>query len=298
MALDISKANSPAGLFPRQLSSDIFAKAGESSVIMRSAPRINLPTNGLSIPVFTGSLDAEWVDETGVKPVKTVGPGIKTMDPKKIAVIVPFSQEFVRDLPAYYNTVRDKMADAFGRAFDLAALGVNAPAGFGKLIGNTNAADNAPVVTFAPTVEGVTGVLQTIVDNGYDLTSWVLAKTQEPGLLAATDNNDRPLLQTSLMNDRSVPALLGRPIDYTRHLAGATVSDGTNPVPVKGVAGEWSQAAYGVAVDINYSVSDQATLELANGDTINLWQRNMVAVRAEAEFGFVVGDPKAFAVLR
>ena len=45
-------------------------------------------------------------------------------------------------------------------------------------------------------------------------------------------------------------------------------------------------ALYGVAKNISLSVSDQATL--TDGDTtINLWQRNMFAVRAEIEVGFV-----------
>ena len=44
------------------------------------------------------------------------------------------------------------------------------------------------------------------------------------------------------------------------------------------------------------SVADQATL--TDGDTqINLWQRNMFAVRAEIEFGFRVRDIAHFAKL-
>ena len=44
---------------------------------------------------------------------------------------------------------------------------------------------------------------------------------------------------------------------------------------------------------VDISFSSDATLELANGSTINLFQKNMFAVRAEIEVGFVA-DTDAF----
>jgi len=41
-------------------------------------------------------------------------------------------------------------------------------------------------------------------------------------------------------------------------------------------------------------VSDQATLTDADDETLNLWQRNMFAVRAEFEVGFAVRDVNRF----
>ena len=45
--------------------------------------------------------------------------------------------------------------------------------------------------------------------------------------------------------------------------------------------------------DINISISDQATLT-DGSKTLNLWQRNMFAVRCEFEVGFVVRDKSDF----
>ena len=51
------------------------------------------------------------------------------------------------------------------------------------------------------------------------------------------------------------------------------------------MAGDWTQAVWGTVEGIDISFSDQATLQ--NGTvTINLWQQNMFAVRAEIEVGF------------
>ena len=49
-------------------------------------------------------------------------------------------------------------------------------------------------------------------------------------------------------------------------------------------------------VGINLAISDQATINTGT-EQVNLWQRNMFAVRVEAEVGFVVRDAAAFVKL-
>ena len=52
-----------------------------------------------------------------------------------------------------------------------------------------------------------------------------------------------------------------------------------------GFAGDWTKAVYGTVQGVQVAVSDTATV--TSGDTtINLWQQNMFAVRAEIELGF------------
>ena len=54
---------------------------------------------------------------------------------------------------------------------------------------------------------------------------------------------------------------------------------------VVGFAGDWSQAVYGTVEGVQIAIADQATLQ--DGETtINLFQQNMFAVRAEIEVGF------------
>jgi hypothetical protein len=50
---------------------------------------------------------------------------------------------------------------------------------------------------------------------------------------------------------------------------------------------------YGTVEGVQISISDQATLN-DGGTAINLWQRNMFAVRAEVEIGFRVRDVNHF----
>ena len=43
---------------------------------------------------------------------------------------------------------------------------------------------------------------------------------------------------------------------------------------------------YGIVEGVDIQFSSDASLELANGQTINLFQQNMFAVRCEIEVGF------------
>ena len=60
--------------------------------------------------------------------------------------------------------------------------------------------------------------------------------------------------------------------------------------------GDWSQAKYGIVDGNNLAITDQATINDGTNQ-INLWQRNMFAVRAEFEVGFICADTDAFVKL-
>ena len=64
---------------PTKVASEIIQNAQEQSAIMQLARRITLPGWGLTIPVITSDPEAEWVSETGVKPVKNPGLDKKVM---------------------------------------------------------------------------------------------------------------------------------------------------------------------------------------------------------------------------
>ena len=55
----------------------------------------------------------------------------------------------------------------------------------------------------------------------------------------------------------------------------------------------WKAAILGTVEGVTVSISDQATIN-DGGTALNLWQRNMFAVRAEIELGFIVRDVNHF----
>ena len=90
---------------PTDLAQEILQKTQQASAIMRLARQITLPGNGVTIPVITSDPQAAWVAETGAKPVSNPGLSSKVMQAYKLAVIVPFSDEFRRDAAALYDAL-------------------------------------------------------------------------------------------------------------------------------------------------------------------------------------------------
>ena len=64
----------------------------------------------------------------------------------------------------------------------------------------------------------------------------------------------------------------------------ATAPAGTT---LRAIGGDWSQAAYGVGMDISIKVSTEASYVDEAGNTVSAFQNNLVLLLVEAYFGFV-----------
>ena len=234
---------------------------------------------------ITGDAAADWVAETAEKPVSRATLASKTITPYKLAVIEPFSNEFRRDLPALYAELVRRLPFALGLKFDATVFNGTAPG------------SNFDVLTAAAAV-GITGNTwggllaadAAVAAGGGVLNGWALSPQARGVLLAETDSTGRPLFITSMTADGSVPSLLGSPTFLSRAVYLDAATD------VLGFAGDWTSALYGTVEGVQISVSDQATVN-DGGTSLNLWQRNMFAVRAEIEVGFRVRDLTHFARL-
>jgi hypothetical protein len=112
----------------------------------------------------------------------------------------------------------------------------------------------------------------------------------EPEFNAAKDTAGRPLfLDATYTNEAGLiqqGRLLGRQ---------AFIGDGVYAATPKiyGYLGDWSQTAWGAVGEISYSVSTEATVTI-NGALTSLWENNLVAILAEAEYGWLVNDAASF----
>ena len=260
---------------PTSVSRDIIQKTQEESAVMRLATQIALPGNGLTIPVITSDPTAAWVDETDEKPVSNPGLSTKVMRGYKLAVIEPFSNQFRRDYGALYDALVARLPRILAAKFDNTVFGGTAAPGsdFDTFAGIT--AQDLSEDAYGALVGAVTDVAV----NGGELNGFALSPQAKGILLSATDKDGRPLFINSVA-EGAVPRILGAPTYSSR---GAYISG--NP-SVVGFAGDWSKAMYGVVEGVDISFSSDATLTLADHSTINLFQRNMFAVRAEIEIGF------------
>lgn len=271
---------------PKAVSSEIIAKTQEASAVMRLAKQIALPGNGLEIPVITGDPEAEWVTETGVKPVSNPSLSKKVMQGHTLAVIVPFSNQFRRDLPALYDEIVRRLPGALAAKYDKTVF-------FGPDSGSLANFDNFSSVTAqslsASAYNGILAADIDIAEQGGVMDGIALSPQGKGVFLAALDKNDRPLFIDSVATD-GVPKILGAStyLSTAAYKAGTAGSAG-NP-DVVGFAGDWTKARYGVVEGVKIDFSTDATLTVTNGTSvsqINLFQQNMFAVRAEIEVGFV-----------
>lgn len=269
-----------------------FDDARKASVVMPLARQVPLGINGQDIPVTTSKPTAGWVSEGGQKPTTAGGKTLKTITPKKLAAISVVSAEVVRANPGgYIEDLRADIAEAFALAFDAAALhGTNTPFGAGNFIANTSKA--VALGTAAANAGGIhadiNAGLSLLVNDGKKLTGFVFDDLVEPLFNGAVDTTGRPLYIDSPTIETAETVRAGRVLSRPSFM-GEGVSNGS----VVGFGGNWRQCVWGVVGGISYDVSTQATVTLDN-ELISLWEHNLVAIRAEAEYGWLCNDTDAF----
>jgi HK97 family phage major capsid protein len=300
--VDISRSTTNVSNFlPADVSAEIHAKMLESSVVQQLARQVSVPGAGLTIPVISGEPTAGWVAETAEKPVSRHTLNKLSLTPKKLAVIEPFSDEFRRDLPGLYAELVRRLPNSLSKKFDAEAL-YGDRTQIGSLYdegeaSSTNA--DQQVLDGTSTYQDVLDGITKVATNGYDATGIAVSPAGEALLMGAVTTAGSPLFLPSTNESRGVGRVFGRDVFRSRAIALGTGLDatgsasGTTSFNMLGVVGDWNEAIWGTVEGIKISFSDQATLTDGSG-SINLWQQNMFAVRAEIEIGFVVADPKAF----
>ena len=272
---------------PAEVSQEIMQKTQQASAIMQLARQIALPGRGVQIPVITSDPAAAWVAETGAKAVSNPGLSTKLMQAYKLAVIVPFSDEFRRDAAALYDALVARLPLALAQKFDQTVVGaVEKP---GENFDNFALCTTQSLVASGghTTYDGLVAAYGDIAAANGSLNGFAMSPAGVGLLLGATDSTGRPIFTNSAA-EGGVNRLLGAPVIESRGIykngaAGVGTAPGTPAIV--GVAGDWSQAMYGTVEGVQIRFADQTGLTI-NSTQVNLWEHNMFAVRAEIELGF------------
>jgi HK97 family phage major capsid protein len=309
MAITAATKNSDfSGFLPAEISAPIFEQAARNSVVQQLVRQVPLGANGKSVPVTTGRPVAGWVDEGAKKPATKGTMTLKTMTPKKLAAIVVVSAEVVRANPGGYVTgLRGELAEAFAIAFDYATLHNLGGDGTGTGPFSTYIDQTTKSAELGGTSQANGGVYadllaamaEIITDTDaagrrYRVNGFALDDQVELRLRGSVDTTGRPIW-ADLPLDAEAPALARMGTLLGRKSSMGEIANPANTI--HGYAGDWSQAAWGVVGGIEYDVSTQATVTI-NGSLVSLWEQNLVAIRAEAEYGFLCNDADAFVQLR
>lgn len=200
MAVQLSNVSST--LLPPTITGPIFAKASETSAVMQLARRVELGiTANTAIPVSLDVPVAGWVSEGAAKPVSDGAVGVKLMTPKKVAMLVPLSEELVRSNAAgLYDQLVQDLPTAIARAFDQAAIN-------GKDLRTGNAGPFADYLSQTPntvalgTAASNAGGIYTdlangvgkVVDKNYDFNGFAIDPRMRVDAMLSTDSIGRPL---------------------------------------------------------------------------------------------------------
>ena len=272
---------------PAEVSQEIMQKMQGESAIMRLARNVALPGRGMTIPVITGDPTAAWVTETGAKPVSNPSLSTKLMQAYKLAVIVPFSDEFRRDAAALYDAIVARLPGALALKFDQTVIGaVEKP---GENFDNFAACTAQSIVAAEghSAYDGLVAAFGDIAEHAGKLDGFALSPAGEGILLGATDSTGRPLFVNSAA-DGAIPRILGAAVSSGRGLykaGAAAVGTGAGTPAIVGIAGDWTQAMFGTVEGVQIRFADQTGLTI-NSTQVNLWEHNMFAARAEIEVGF------------
>ncbi|GAY12041.1 phage major capsid protein [Pseudonocardia sp. N23] len=290
-----------SGFLNKERAAPIFDQVYRASALQQLARKVPLGLAGTEVPVVTSKPTAGWVAEAGKKPASKGGMTLKSMTPKKIAAIAVVSAETVRANPGgYVDEIRPQLGEAFAMAFDAAGFhGTNTP--FAAYLGQATA--SVGIGSSAASAGGVHADLVTalrlLVNAGKKLTGFALDTRLEPDLLGSVDTTGRPLYIESPYEGTAPAARGGRLIGRQSSMGdgvGAPTPGAPSTAYTLGWAGDWSQVVWGQIGGISYDVSTQATVTI-DGELTSLWENNLVAVRAETEFGLLINDVSSFVKL-
>ena len=298
-ALDVSRLTNGVILTP-EMSSEIWTDSIKQSALTQLATRVNLPGKGVKWQTLNAPNAAEWVGETAEKPVVDPSFGSKTMIPYKLAQIITVSEEFTRDAANLWNAVQAQASEAIAQAIDKTFLAGTIP---------LPGADGVDTLADAQTVSVKNGkyvdfvkIATTVLDNNGDLNGIAITNKGLSKFLSAVDENGRPLMVPGVGSTELGSAFGARMIKSPWGYKEAVKASGSGASAVQaapevlGVAGDWTQAYYGTVQGIRIKMTDTATVKKGS-QTINLWQRNMIAFLVEAEVGFIVRDKSKFGVI-
>lgn len=216
-------------LLPPSITTPIFEKTNEVSAVQQLARRVPLSmTASTAIPVSMDIPAAGWVGEGAAKPVGSAGFGVKTMTGKKVALIVPVSEEIARTNAAgLYDQLQQDLPVAIARAFDHAAIhgkdlrtGGAGPFADWLTKGSSSIELGTATQGTGSTYTDLVNGEKLVTDAGFDFTGFAADPRLRPTLKLSTDTQGRPLWVDEPTLGFQGGNLIGYPAYYNRGVSG------------------------------------------------------------------------------
>lgn len=217
-----------------------------------------------------------------------------TMEAHKLGVIIPVSKEFLKyTVSDFFKTIKPKIAESFQAKFDNSVLfGTDSP--FPKGISVAERATTA-------------GNVVSQSDNPYvdinDMMALIEDADLEPQAIATTRSYNKDL--RGALDGRNLPIFNGPREGVTAEALGLPIAYGNRKAWDKKQAvafvGDFDNLFYGIPQGLEYAISEDATLTTIvgeDGGPINLFERDLLALKVTMYAAFLTVKDDAFALLK
>ena len=280
---DISRSE-VATLIQEAYADTLLNNAKEASTVLSAFQTVSMGTKTTHLPVLATLPAAGWVSESataseGVKPQAEVTWADRTLVAEEIAVIIPIHEHVIDDATvAILSEVAALGGQAIGKKLDEAVLfGVDKPASWVSedLLAAALAANQDITVTDGDANENdivgaVNQVAELIASAGYAPDTLLSSLAMRYKVANLRDANGLPIFRDE--------SFAGFRTFFNRN--GAWLPESATAFVV-----DSSRVRIGVRQDITVKFLDQATV-----GSINLAERDMVALRLKARFAYVLGN--------
>lgn len=275
-----------SGKVPKEQGTLILKDTMSNSVMMQLAKYEEMTKQEKEFNYLAEGVGAYWVNEGEV--IQTSKPQWLTakMVAKKLGVIVPVSREFLQySVTDFFTQVRPLIAEAFYKKFDEATI-LNVDNPFEQSLQESVTDEDGHVIEGELNYDTLMDLYGVLNDADHDPNAFVSKRTNNSafrGIVETIGNNSVPLY------DRTNNTLDGIPVV---NLKSSELEKGEL------FGGDFDFARYGIPYNLNYSVSEEAQLSSVvdeDGKPVNLWERELMAIRATMDVAFMVLKDDAFA---
>lgn len=281
--------NAAGGFLVPDEAADLLIKGvlNESAALSMAGNVQTTSSKKVTFPVLTDVPVASFVAEAGAKPTSGAEFGQVAVNVKKLAVIIPFTDELLEDAAIDPRLLVDApVREAFAKTIDRHILGFDGAAALATSFDNRlyDTTQTADLGTTGDALRlAVSDAMADVEANGYSPNGLILPSDVRKHL-----RDKRKAVETTdpVYGDMADP-FYGLRTAYSSNLypIGSAEADGK----MVGVVGDFSQLIVRIRSDIQVTASNQATVTIG-GNAVNLWESNMTALRFEMRLGVIAHD--------
>jgi len=291
-------------LIPEDAAQAIVLGLRDNFWLFQLASRLpNLSRAQRRIPVADALAYAYFVDgDTGLKQTTELSWDNKYIDAEELAVIVPIPQAVLDDADYdIWAQVQPAVEAAFSKAITQAVLyGTKIPTSWTTNLGAAGLVAFATAASATASIAGFDDIYGAILGESTDGAGDGLLMVLEADGFMATGHVADVTMRGRLRNCRDsngLPIFTATPQEATNYeLDGAPCHfplDGSiDASEALLISGDWSKLVYAIREDMTYDISTEAPITDNAGNIVyNLWQQDMIALRARMRLGFALPNP-------